>query len=156
MTLKTNTSLFLQALQLIKTPTLIAIGITPLRFYLELIGINENYIFLIGLLWFTIGISVYWSYKHYHRKNITWVILLSLVIYSPISRIPVAIAWWIDVEYNLETHYGWYFESFSQAILNHVVYGSLVQIIPSIIIALITVKILIYKTNLRMQKSING
>lgn len=150
-----NRTLLLQAVDLIKIPTLIALAITPIRFALEYMGVNENYIFLIGLLWFTMGVSIYWSFKHYKRKNILGIILISLLIYSPISRVPVAFAWWIDLEYNLGTHYGLYFESFSQVLLNHMVYGSLVQIIPSFVIALITTKILIYKNNVQLKGSLN-
>jgi hypothetical protein len=42
--------MFLRALSLATTPVLIAMFVTPIRFSLELAGLPENAIFIIGLL----------------------------------------------------------------------------------------------------------
>lgn len=133
---KENTAeqtLFQEAIHHAKTPVIIALFLTPVRFTLELLGVPENFIFIVGLLWFTIGISIYWGIRFYQNERFLKLLLLSLVIYSPISRIPVAMAWWIDTNWQLGTHYGLYFDTFGQILLNQVFYGSLLQIIPGFI-----------------------
>lgn len=155
---KHQKSIFQQALQLSKVPIIIACFVTPIRFILEYIGLPEEAIFMIGLLWLTLGFSVYWSIKWYQKPKFLVILLLSLCIYSPISRIPVAIAWWIDVNWQLGTHYGLYFNTFEQVLLNHVFYGALVQIIPGFIIGAITFAIMrnVRKTKNLNQQSYNG
>jgi len=77
--------------------------------------------------------------------------LLALSIFAPISRVPVALFWWIDTHWEIGTHYGWYFTSWPQALLNHVVYGALVQIIPGMLIGSLTLMLM----QLRKAKAIN-
>jgi len=155
---KNKKSILQQALQLSKVPIIIACFVTPLRCILEYIGLPDNVIFMIGLLWLTLGFSVSWSIKWYQNPKFVVIPLLSLCIYSPISRIPVAIAWWIDVNWQLGTHYGLYFNTFDQVLLNHVFYGALVQIIPGFIIGAITFVIMhsTRKTKNINQQSCNG
>lgn len=127
-------NLFAKALHLAKTPIIIALFITPIRFSLELIGLPENAIFIIGLLWLTLAIAIYWGIKLIKEKNPYLLLFLSLVVFSPISRIPVFILWWMDRKWELGTHYGDYFDTWGQALVNQVVGGALVQIIPGFIL----------------------
>ena len=53
--------MFLRALNLAKIPVLIAMFVTPIRFFLELAGLPETVIFIIGLLWLTLAFAVYWG-----------------------------------------------------------------------------------------------
>ena len=131
-----------QALTIAKLPIVISMFITPIRFSLELAGLPENYIFFIGLLWLALVFSVYWGIKLYNYKNSFLILLMGLLIFSPISRIPVAILWWIDNKFELGTHYGLYFDNWVNALLNHVGYGSLVQIIPGFLLGSITIIIM--------------
>jgi len=149
----TKKALLKQAVILAKTPIVIAFFLTPIRYALELIGIPEKFIFIIGLLWLTIGISIYWGIGYYHRKHFLSILLLSLIIYSPISRFPVALAWWVDTHWELGTHYGLYFNDFGQAVLNQVVYGSLVQIIPGFLAGLLTFVIMQNKRGLNVKNN---
>ncbi len=55
---------------------------------------------------------------------------------------PVSVLWWIDTKWEIGTHYGLYFDSFGQAVLNQVIYGSLVQIIPGFLLGSITLAIM--------------
>lgn len=128
--------------RLVKIPIVIALFVTPIRYSLELLGIPENAIFLIGLLWITLGFSIYWGIKLHNEMRAYLMLLLCLTIYSPISRIPVAVMWWIDTKWELGTHYGLYFDNWLQALLNHLVYGSLVQMIPGFILGSITLAIM--------------
>jgi hypothetical protein len=150
----TQKTLFQEALNLAKTPMIIALILTPIRYTLELIGVPENFIFIIGLLWLTIGISVYWGIRFNNRKRFLRLLLLSLIIYSPISRFPVAIAWWIDTNWQIGTHYGLYFDNFEQVLLNQVIYGSLIQIIPGFLFGSITFAIMQHKQILKLKKNI--
>ena len=134
----TQKTLVQEAFNITKIPILIALVLTPVCYILELIGLPEKFIFIIGLLWLTIGISIYWAIKFYNKKRFLLIRLISLTIYSPISRFPVVLAWWIDTNWQLGTHYGLYFENFGQAALNQVIYGSLIQIIPGFLVGSIT------------------
>ena len=69
--------MFLRALNLAKTPVLIAMFVTPIRFFLEMAGLPENVIFIIGLLWLTLAFAVYWGVKLYNEKQSYLLLLLS-------------------------------------------------------------------------------
>lgn len=145
--------MFQQALRLSKTPIIISLFVTPIRFLLELGGLPESAIFIIGLLWLALAFAVYWGIKLFKEKRPYLLMLLSLSIFSPVSRLTVFVAWWIDTRWEIGTHYGLYFDNWLKALFNHVVYGSLVQIIPgfllgSLIIALMRYrKVIIKQTN---------
>ena len=137
--------MFLRALSLAKTPVLIATFVTPIRFFLELAGLPENVIFIIGLLWLTLAFSGYWGIKLYNEKHPYRLLLLSLIIFSPVSRFTVFIVWWIDTKWAIGTHYGLYFDNWIQALINHIVYGDLVQIIPGFLLGSMTLAIIRYR-----------
>lgn len=137
--------MFLEALRLSKMPIIISLYVTPLRFLLELCGLPENAIFFIGLLWLTLAFAVYWGILLYNEKRPYLLILLSLIIYSPVSRLTVIIAWWVDKRWEIGTHYGLYFDHWVQALLNHVVYGAIVQIIPGFLLASVILAIMRYR-----------
>ena len=81
---------------------------------------------------------------------------MSLLIYSPISRIPVAILWWVDTKWEIGTHYGLYFDNFGQALLNHVIYGSLVQVAPGFLLGTLTIAITRYRKTLTNNKPLEN
>ena len=137
--------MLLQALRLAKMPIIIAMFVTPVRFFLELAGLPENAIFIIGLLWLTLAFSIYWGIKLYNENNPYLILLLSLIIFSPISRFPVSVLWWIDTRWEIGTHYSLYFDSFAQATFQQVVYGSLIQIIPGFLLGSLTIAIMQYR-----------
>ncbi len=149
----TQKTLFQEAFNLAKTPMIIALFLTPIRYTLELIGIPENFIFIIGLLWLTIGIAIYWSIRFHTKKHFLILLLLGLLIYSPVSRFPVALAWWIDTNWQLGTHYGLYFDNFGQVVLNQVIYGSLIQIVPGFLLGSITFAIIQHKQTLNLKNN---
>ncbi|WP_425391633.1 hypothetical protein [Ekhidna sp.] len=127
---------------LIKTPIVLGLLITPIRFSLEMSGLPDGAIFLFGALWLTLGLSIYWGIRLYRRNQAHLTLLLCLTIFSPISRIPIALLWYIDNKLEIGSHYGLYFHNFQSAILNQIGYGSLIQIIPGFIIGTITIAIM--------------
>jgi len=141
--------MFQQALSLAKTPIIIAMFVTPVRFFLELAGLPENAIFIIGLLWLTLAFAIYWGIKLYTEKNPYLILLLSLIIFSPISRFPVSVLWWIDTRWEIGTHYSLHFDNFAQATFQQVVYGSLIQIIPGFLLGSLTIAIMQYKKSVK-------
>ncbi|MDT0552979.1 MAG: hypothetical protein BM563_00010 [Bacteroidetes bacterium MedPE-SWsnd-G1] len=138
---------FRRALRLAKTAILFALILTPIRFSLELIGLPERIIFIIGLLWLTLAFAIYWGIKLYNEENALGVLLLSLLLFSPISRFPVAVIWWIDHKWEIGTHYSLHFDNFAQAAFQQVVYGSLIQLIPGFLLGTITIAIMRKKNN---------
>ncbi|WP_431167717.1 hypothetical protein [Tenacibaculum halocynthiae] len=140
--IKFHKTLLHEAISIIKTPIIIALLVTTVRYILELLGISENIIFIIGLLWLTLGFSIYWGIKLSDTKSPFILLLLCLAFFSPLSRIPVAILWWVDNKWKIGTHYGLYFNSFEQALFNQIIYGSLIQLIPGFILGSITIAIM--------------
>jgi len=118
-----------RALRLAAVPVLIAMFITPARFFLELAGVPTVYVFPIGLLWLTLGFSIYWGFKLSAEERPYRLLWLSLTFFSPASRVPVFLLWWITTTWGLGTHYD-IFDSWDQALLGQLFYGSLLQIIP--------------------------
>ena len=129
-----------RALRLAALPVLISLFVTPVRFFLELAGLPEVYIFLIGLLWLTLAFAVYWGIRLSVEEHPYRLLLLSLVFFSPPSRIPVFVLWWITKTWGLGTHYD-IFDSWDQALVGQLVYGSLVQIIPGGLLGSMTLAI---------------
>ena len=105
-------SILKEAVSHAKAPIIISLFLTPVRYCLELIGLPEYAIFIIGLLWLTLGFAIYLGIKVYNKKKAMAILLLSLVVFSPFSRVPVAILWWVDTKWEIGTHYGLYFNSF--------------------------------------------
>lgn len=144
-------SLLQKAFHLAKLPIIISLFLTPVRFLLELAGLPEYAIFIIGLLWLALAFSVYWGIKLYDEKKAYLLLLLSLIIFSPVSRLTVVAAWWADTRWEIGTHYGLYFDNWTQTLLNHGIYGALVQIIPAFLLGSMTIAILRYRKSLRKQ-----
>ncbi len=133
-------TLIRRALRLAAVPVLIAMFITPVRFFLELAGVPTVYVFLFGLLWLSLGVSVYWGVRlstETHPYRLLW---LSLAFFSPPSRVPVFLLWWITTTWGLGTHYD-IFDSWDQALVGQLFYGSLLQIIPGGILGSLTLAI---------------
>ena len=130
-----------RALRLAAVPVLISLFITPVRFFLEVAGMPTVYVFLIGLLWLTLALSVFWGIKLSAEEHPHRLLLLSLVIFSPPSRFPVFVAWWITKTWELGTHYD-IFDSWEQALVGQLVYGSLIQIIPGFLLGSLTLAIM--------------
>lgn len=145
--------LFKEVLRIVKIPILLGLLITPIRFGLEQLGIPEIYIFLVGLLWFSFGLSVYWGIKLFNKPKATLLLFYGLVIFSPITRIAVAVLWWLDRKFEMGSHYGLYFDNFPEALLNHVFYGALIQIIPGFLIDITTLALI---RHFKTQGSKNG
>ena len=136
---------FQKAFRLAKTPIIISLFVTPVRFSLELAGLPENVIFIIGLLWLTLAFAVYWGVKLFSEKRPYLLLILSLIIFSPVSRLTVVVAWWIDTRWEIGTHYSLHFDSIAQATFQQVIYGSLIQIIPGFLLGSLTIAIMRYR-----------
>ncbi len=137
---------------IVKTPVLIGLLITPIRFGLELLAIPNKYIFFIGLLWYALGMSVYWATKHYKEQRPLLIITYCLIILSVIIRIPVALLWLLESKYQIGSHYGLFFDNFQQALINQVIYGSIIQVIPGGILSAITIAVM-RKRNLKKSEN---
>lgn len=135
---------FIKALRLAKTPIILSLFVTPIRFSLELAGLPENVIFIIGLLWLTLAFAVYWGMNLFNENRPFLLLLLSLIIFSPISRLTIVVAWWIDTRWEIGTHYSLHFDSFAHAAFQQMVYGSLIQIIPGFLLGSLTIAIMQY------------
>lgn len=134
-------ALISRSLKLVTVPVLIALFITPIRFFLELAGVPTVYVFLLGLLWFALALSIYWGVILAGEEQSYRLLLLNLVIFSPLSRVPVFVMWWITKTWELGTHYD-VFESWGQALIGQLVYGSLLQIVPGALLGWLTLALI--------------
>ena len=132
--------MFQRALRLAAIPTLIALFITPTRFFLERAGLPLSVIFIVGLLWLTLVVAVFWGIKLADEERPYLLFFSSLVIFSFLSRIPVLVLWWITTAWELGTHYN-VFENWSQALVGTLVLGPFVQIIPGGLLGSLTLAI---------------
>ncbi len=129
--------MFQRALSLAALPSLIALFVTPARFFLERAGLPDAVIFIVGLLWLTFAVVVFWGIKLCDEERPYRLLLSSLVVFSVFSRIPVLVLWWVTTKWELGTHYN-VFENWGQAIVGTVVIGPFVQIIPGGLLGSIT------------------
>ena len=132
--------MFQKAYNYAKYPIIISLILTPIRFSLELLGLPDFAIFLVGLLWLTLAYAIYFGLKHFDEVNPYKLLFFILILFAPISRIPVFLLWWIDTTWEIGTHYN-IFSSWDQALIGQLFYGSLIQIIPGFILGAITLKL---------------
>jgi hypothetical protein len=149
--LRNRKGVIIHVFHLAKIPIIISLFLTPVRFLLELAGLPEYSIFIFGLLWLTLAFSIYWGTKLYNEKQPYLLLLLSLMIFSPVSRLTVVAAWWVDTRWEIGTHYGLYFDNWMQTLLNHGVYGALVQIIPGFLLGSLTLAIMRHRKPIKKQ-----
>lgn len=131
--LKGAHSVFTHARRLAAWPILISLVITPLRVALELAGVPTVFVFPLGLLWLALGFSVFLGRRPGDEKHPYLLLLLSLVIFSPPSRVPVFVMWWVDTTWAIDTHYG-DFASWQQALFSQLFWSSVIQVIPGFLI----------------------
>jgi hypothetical protein len=126
-----------RAWRLAAVPVLISLVVTPVRLFLELAGLPAEVIFIVGLLWLTLGVAFYWGMELSSEPHPYQLLFLGLVIFSPISRFPVFVVWWISETLELGTHYE-IFDNWIQALVGQLFWGSLVQIIPGTVVGFLT------------------
>ena len=122
-----------RALRLAAWPVLISLFITPVRVLLEMAGVPTVFVFPLGLLWLALGFSVFLGMKLGEAEHPYLLLLLSLAIFSPPSRLPVFVMWWIDTTWELGTHYG-IFDSWGQALFSQLFWGSVIQVVPGLLL----------------------
>jgi hypothetical protein len=125
--------MFKRALRLAAWPVFISFFITPGRVFLELAGVPTVFVFPLGLLWLALGFAVFLGTRLGEEEHPYLLLLLSLVIFSPPSRIPVFVVWWIDTTWELGTHYN-IFDSWGQALFSQLFWGSVIQVVPAFLI----------------------
>ena len=94
---------------------------------------------LTGVLAF-LALAVVWGIRLADEEHPYQLLLLSLVVFSPPSRFPVFVLWWITKTWGLGTHYD-IFDSWGQALVGQLFYGSLLQIIPGFLLGSLTLSI---------------
>lgn len=133
--------MFKRALRLAAWPVLISLFITPVRVFLELAGVPTVFVFPLGLLWLPLGFSVFLGTSLGEEDHPYLLLLLSLVIFSPPSRFPVFVMWWIDTKWELGTHYG-IFDSWGQALFSQLFWSSVIQVIPGFLLGKVVLAIM--------------
>ena len=129
-----------RALRLAAWPVLISLVITPARVFLELAGVPTVFVFPLGLLWLALAFGVFLSTRLGEEEHPYLLLLLSLVVFSPPSRFPVFVMWWIDTRWELGTHYN-VFESWGQALFSQLFWGSLIQVIPGFLVGAVVLSV---------------
>lgn len=126
-------SVFKRALELAAWPVLLSLVVTPVRVFLELAGVPTVFVFPLGLLWLAVGFGIFLGTRLDEERHPYMLLLLSLVVFSPPSRILVFVMWWVDTTWELGTHYG-IFDSWGQALFSQLFWGSVIQVVPSFLV----------------------
>jgi hypothetical protein len=129
-----------RALRLAAWPALIALLVTLARFFAERAGLPGPVINAIGIFWLTLVVAIFWGFKLAGEEHPYRLLLLSLLFFTLLSRIPVVALWWITKTYGLGTHYD-VFESWGQALLGQFVFGTLTSMIPGGLLGVVTLAI---------------
>ncbi len=123
------------AFQLATWPAVISLFVTLVRLFGELAGIPSPITFLIGIIWLTLIVAVFWGLQLGTEKHPYRLLFLSLLVFALLSRIPVTALWWVTKTYQLGTHYD-VFNSWGEALVNQFLFGTLLQIVPGGILGL--------------------
>lgn len=100
-----------RASRLAARPAAISVFITLARFFSERARLPEAVSFFIGITWLTLIVGAYLGIRLADGERPYRILVLSLLVFSLLSRIPVVVLWWITRRYGLGTHYdvfdGW-------------------------------------------------
>jgi hypothetical protein len=129
-----------RALKLAALPALISLLVTLARFFGERAGLPDAVTFVIGIFWLTLVVAVFWGIKLADEEHPYRLLVLSLVVFALLSRIPVFALWWITNKWGLGTHYD-FADTWGQALLGQFVFGPLTQIIPGALLGFLTLAI---------------
>jgi hypothetical protein len=136
--------MFKRALGLAVWPALISLLVTFARFFGERANIPNAVTFVLGIIWLTFIVSIYWGIKLANDEQPYRLLFLSLAIFALLSRIPVLALWWVTDTWGLGTHYD-FTDSFGQALLAQL-FGTLTQIVPGTILGWATLALKRRKT----------
>lgn len=124
--------MFKRALGIAVWPALISLLVTFARFFGERANLPNAVTVVLGIIWLTFIVAIYWGVKLADEDQPYRLLLLSLVLFTLLSRIPVFALWWITNTWGLGTHYD-FTDSFGQALLAQS-FGALTQIVPGTIL----------------------
>jgi hypothetical protein len=100
-----------QAWKLARWPAFISVFVTLARFFSERLGLPSGISFFIGIFWLTLFVGIYFGVRFSDEERPHRPLLLSLVVFAFLSRLPVIILWWVTKTFGLGTHYdvfdGW-------------------------------------------------
>ena len=124
--------MFKRALELAVWPALIALLVTFARFFGERAGLPNAVTSVLGIIWLTFIVAIYWGVNLAEDERPYRLLFLSLAVFALLSRIPVLVLWWVTNTWGLGTHYD-FTDSLGQAVLAQL-FGTLTQIIPGTIL----------------------
>ena len=116
-----------RAVRLAVWPSIVSVAITSLRFAGERADWPSLWTFLLGIIWLTVIVGVYWGYKLSAENRPMRLLCISLLVFSWLSRIPVVALWWVTTRFTLGTHYDMY-RDLPQALAFQFGVSSLVQV----------------------------
>ena len=125
--------MFKRALGLAAWPALISLLVTLARFFGERASLPNAVTFVLGIIWLTFVVAIYWGVKLADDERPYRLLLLSLVVFAVLSRIPVFALWWVTNTWGLGTHYD-FTDTLGQALVGQFIFGSLQQILPGAIL----------------------
>ena len=120
--------MFKRALGIAVWPALISLLVTFARFFGERAHLPNAVTFVLGIIWLTFIVAIYWGVNMADEEQPYRLLLLSLVVFALLSRIPVFALWWITNRWGLGTHYD-FTDSFGEALLAQF-FGALTEIVP--------------------------
>jgi hypothetical protein len=121
-------------------PAVISLFVTLVRLFGELAALPSAITFLIGIIWLTLVVAVFWGVRLAEEEYPYRLLFLSLSVFALLSRIPVTALWWMTKTYHLGTHYD-VFDSWGQALVGQFIFGTLSQLVAGGILGSIVLAI---------------
>ena len=129
-----------RAVKLAALPAVISLFVTLARFFGERAELPDAVTFIVGIFWLTLVVGVFLGIKLADEEQPYRLLLVSLVVFALLSRIPVFALWWVTDKWGLGTHYD-FADTWGQALLGQFVFGPLTQIIPGTLVGFLTLAI---------------
>jgi hypothetical protein len=130
--------MFHRALKLSAWPAFISLLVTLARFFAERAELPEAVCFFIGIAWLTLVVGAYFGFRLADEKRPFRLIFASLLTFAVLSRIPVALLWWITKTFGLGTHYD-VFSGWGHVLYAQLFFGVSQQAVTGGIVAVIAV-----------------
>ena len=130
--------MFQRALKLAAWPAVISLFVTLARFFSERAEVPHGVSMAIGIAWLTLIVGIYLGIHLADEERPYGLLLLTLLVFSVLSRIPVVAMWWITTTFGLGTHYD-VFPNWGSALAAQFGYGVLQQVVTGGLLGLLAV-----------------
>jgi hypothetical protein len=118
-----------QAVRRAALPALVSLFVTLARFFGERAELPGPVTFMVGIFWLTLIVAAFWGVGLAEEDHPYRVLLVSLLVFALLSRIPVVALWWFSKTFGWGTHYDVY-SGWGEALVAQFLFGTVEQLLP--------------------------